>query len=213
MARDKNNGKVTETVTTSTYEVKRKALHKMVESLIADKPEDAATQFHTYLRLKTREILIGESDDDDSDKDDKDEKEEEKEEKTEVTAKDDDGDGEVDKVEAKEEKKEEKEEKKVDEAINIIKSAGKKPPVDRGTSKDAEHLNPWPKGKINWNKQNKSKAPKRGDRAKYLDDDPNPPELDFANNGEMRTTIPRAPNYQATKELDGKIKGKIFTKE
>ena len=45
------------------------AIHKMVESLISGKSDDAADHLHDYLQMKSRDLIIGESKDEDDDDD------------------------------------------------------------------------------------------------------------------------------------------------
>ena len=44
-------------------EIKKQAIHNMLESLILGKSEDAGEHLHDYLQLKTRELIVGETDD------------------------------------------------------------------------------------------------------------------------------------------------------
>lgn len=53
----------------SATKIKQQAIQKMLESLITGNPEEASVQLHEYLRLKTRELIIGESSEKDEDKD------------------------------------------------------------------------------------------------------------------------------------------------
>jgi hypothetical protein len=43
-------------------EIKKQAIHSMLESLILGKSEEAGDHLHDYLQLKTRELIVGESD-------------------------------------------------------------------------------------------------------------------------------------------------------
>jgi len=42
-------------------EIKKQAIHKMLESLISGNAEEASKQLHEYLQLKTRELIGGET--------------------------------------------------------------------------------------------------------------------------------------------------------
>lgn len=61
MARgDKNYNKIVRTQKGKKPESKRKAIHNMVEALIAGDSDIAADHLHRYLQLKTRELILGE---------------------------------------------------------------------------------------------------------------------------------------------------------
>lgn len=110
MARgDKNYDKVTHELVKGkgkSSAEKKKAIHKMIEALIADKTEEAQTHLHAYLKLKTRDILVGEAEDaDDKEIKDDEKKEEDEKDKT---------DSEVDSDEKKDSDKEDKEEKDIE---------------------------------------------------------------------------------------------------
>lgn len=57
----------------TTEEIKKQAIHKMLESLIAGNASEAGTHIHDYLQIKLQEIILGEKhkEDDDDDDDDK----------------------------------------------------------------------------------------------------------------------------------------------
>jgi len=42
-------------------EIKKQAIHKMLESLISGDTEEAGNQLHDYLQLKTKELIVGET--------------------------------------------------------------------------------------------------------------------------------------------------------
>lgn len=46
----------------SATEIKKQSIHKMLETLISGKTDEASTHLHEYLQLKTRELIMGESD-------------------------------------------------------------------------------------------------------------------------------------------------------
>ena len=48
---------------------KRSAVHKMVEALIRGDSEVAAEELRSYLQLQTRDLILGEADEDSEDKD------------------------------------------------------------------------------------------------------------------------------------------------
>lgn len=189
MARgDKNYDKITHGLTKGKgkgAKEKKAALHKMVEALIAEKTDEAQTHLHAYLKLKTRDILVGESEDDADEKikdDEKEEKSDEEKEDKEVDTKDSEDD--------KEEKKEEKEVKddKVDEAFGQFghgegamsrKVQGK---LDfkggKKGSRALKHGNAAPElsdkidGDIKFDTNGSSKALKHGNNAPGLEDKP-----------------------------------------
>lgn len=103
---------------------KRAAIHKMVEALISGNTDAATAELHKYLQLKTRDLILGESDDESE------EKEEKKDKKGGMfKKKDKDEDGESDEDEHedesdeddKDEKKEKKEKLKESAKGNFLK--------------------------------------------------------------------------------------------
>jgi len=117
MARgDKNYDKVVRKEKGKSADKKKKAIHKMVEALIADESEEAASALHDYLQMKSREIVLGEmekeeDEDNDEEKEEKDEKEEdEKEEDEKEKEEDEKEEDEKEEEDDDEEKEEEKSE-------------------------------------------------------------------------------------------------------
>jgi len=47
-------------------EIKKRAIHKMLESLITGDSEEAGKQLHEYLQMKTRELIVGETSDEEA---------------------------------------------------------------------------------------------------------------------------------------------------
>lgn len=75
MARgDKNYDKVVRKQGGKSADSKKKAIHKMVEALIAGDSDVAAEELHKYLQIKTREIIVGEAKHDKNDEDEKEDK-------------------------------------------------------------------------------------------------------------------------------------------
>lgn len=62
----------------TTEEIKKQAIHKMLESLISGDSDAAEEHLHTYLQLKTQELVLGEKAKDKDDDDDDDDKKSEK---------------------------------------------------------------------------------------------------------------------------------------
>jgi len=99
---------------------KKTAIHSMVEALVRGDSEAAADELHKYLQLKTREVLLGEMDDEkceDCGKDpcECDEKEDEKEDDKEDEKEDDKED----------EKEDDKDDKKEDDSDDDDKKDAK----------------------------------------------------------------------------------------
>lgn len=61
----------------------KKQLETVITSIVEENTEEAKKAFHDYLRAKTQEILIGESDDGDADDEDEDKDEDESDDKEE----------------------------------------------------------------------------------------------------------------------------------
>jgi len=87
---DKNYDKVVRGVNKGQKaEKKKKAIHKMIESLITGDSESAAEQLHAYLQLKTRELILGEAEDEkEKDEDEKEESDEDEKEESDEDEKD-----------------------------------------------------------------------------------------------------------------------------
>lgn len=88
---------------------KKAAIHKMVEALIGGDADLAAEELHKYLQVKTRELILGESDEKEE-KEEKEEKDEDESEEKEDESEEDESD--EDESEEKEEKEEKKSKKK-----------------------------------------------------------------------------------------------------
>ncbi len=95
----------------TTEEIKKQAIRKMLESLISSDSIAAEKHLHTYLTLKTQELILGEKCKDDDEKDDDDEKETSKKDEKETSKKDE---KETSKKDEKDDD-DEKEDEKVDE--------------------------------------------------------------------------------------------------
>lgn len=65
----------------TTEEIKTQAIRKMLESLISGDSDAAEEHLHTYLQLKTQELILGEKCKDDEKDDEKDEKDDDKADK------------------------------------------------------------------------------------------------------------------------------------
>ncbi len=63
----------------TTEEIKKQAIHKMLESLISGNSDEAGAHLHDYLQIKTQELILGERCKDDEDDDRKDDKKSKKE--------------------------------------------------------------------------------------------------------------------------------------
>lgn len=128
----------------TTEEIKKQAIHKMLESLISGNSEEAGVHLHDYLQIKTQEIILGEKSkedekDDEKDEDDDDDKKSEKS--------DDDDDDDDDK-------------EKVDEQAQSAAFANSGSVMDDKV-----------KGKIKFENGGKKTLKKHGNAAKGLDDD------------------------------------------
>lgn len=76
----------------TTEEIKTRALHKMLESLISGDSDAAEEHLHTYLQLKTQELILGEKCKDEDEDEDEDDDDDDDEDKKESKKKDDDED-------------------------------------------------------------------------------------------------------------------------
>jgi len=126
-------------------EIKKQAIHKMLESLISGNGDEAGNHLHDYLQIKTQEIILGEKAKDDDDEDEKDEDGDEKDE----NEKDENDDCDDD------DKKE-----KVDEQAQSAAFANSGSVMDDKV-----------KGKIKYENGGKKTLKKHGNSAKDLDDD------------------------------------------
>jgi len=146
---------------------KKEALHKMLEAIVKGETDEAAQHLHSYLNVKTREILMGESDHEDEDEKDEDESDED--EKDEKDEKDEDED-------------EDEEDEKVEEAVTHhpagamsrdvkgkvqFKNGGKKTVRKHGNS--SAHLDDGIKGKVQFKNGGKNTTRKHGNSAPQLD--------------------------------------------
>ena len=122
-------------------EIKRQAIHNMLEALISGKAEEAGEHLHEYLQLKTRELIVGESC---KDKDDDDEK-------------DDDDDDDDDK---KDDDDDDDDKEKVAEQAQSVAFANSGKVMDDKV-----------KGKIKYENGGKKTLKKHGNAPKELDDD------------------------------------------
>lgn len=145
MAGKKNADKVVRKVNKGNKaEQKIKAIHNMVESLIKGESDDAAEHLHDYLQMKTREIVLGESD-------------EEKEMVADEQADDEDDDEDMDDEDADEEGDDEDDDEESDDEIE----EGFAQPSEGNMSKKVV---PQTKSK------GSAKAKKHGTSSAHLDD-------------------------------------------
>jgi len=142
----------------TTGEIKKQALHKMLESLISGESDAAEEHLHTYLQLKTQELILGEKCKDDDDKDDD---------------KDDDDDD-----DDKDDKKNpfEKKSKKDDDDDDDKDDDDKKEKVDEQTrqaafARSGSVMSDAIKGDIKYENGGKKTLKKHGNAPKELDDD------------------------------------------
>lgn len=198
MARTEKHNKVTHSLAGKSAAEKKKALHKMVEALVADKIEDANTLFHSYVTAKTHDILVGESDDSDDEKIEKDEEKEEEDK--------DDEDKEVDEKDDEDEKEEKDEEKKVEEALTFVKSSGKKSgAIKHGNSSPG--LSDKISGEINFDGTGKkSGALKHGNSSPELSDSVKG-KVNFKGTGKKSGALKHG---NAAPELSDAIKGNVY---
>ena len=132
----------------TTEEIKKQAIHKMLESLISGNSEDAGVHLHDYLQIKTQEIILGEKckeddkDDEKSDDDDDDKKSEKSDDDDEKSDDDDD------------------DKEKVDEQTQSAAFANSGSVIDDKV-----------KGKIKFENGGKKTLKKHGNAPKELDDD------------------------------------------
>ena len=142
---------------------KKEALHKMVEALVKGNTEEASEHLHSYLNVKTREILVGEA--------------EECEEESEKEEKDED-----EKEEKDEDEDEDEKEEKVEEAVSHhpdgamsrsvkgkvqFKHGGKNTVRKHGNA--SAHLDDKVKGKVKFENGGKSTLRKHGNSAPGLE--------------------------------------------
>jgi hypothetical protein len=157
---------------------KKEALHKMLEAIVKGDSDEAAQHLHSYLNVKTREILMGESEHEDDEEDEKEEKEDKDES---------DEDEDKDEEECEDEEcDDEDDDEKVEEAVTHhpegamsrkvqgkvgYKNGGKKTVRKHGNS--AAHLDDEVKGDVKFaNDGKKSGARKHGNNAPHLEDKP-----------------------------------------
>jgi len=135
----------------TTEQIKKQAIHKMLESLISGNSQEAGDHLHDYLQIKTQEIILGEkckdSDhDDDKDKDKDDDKDDDDKSKKDDDYSDDDD---------KKDKKEKMDEQSRSAAFGMSGSV-----MDNAI-----------KGKIKYENGGKKTLKKHGNAPKELDDD------------------------------------------
>ena len=142
---------------------KRKAaISKMVESIIKGDSGESEEAFHDYLQTLSKEIILGESDDDedkDDDKDDKDSDDDDKDSKD-----DDDDDDDDDKKDVKESLKQPTEGAMKRKVVPQTKRAGKCGIEKHGNS--SVHLDDKIKGKAKYQRYPKGKKMKKHDNVK-----------------------------------------------
>lgn len=184
MARgDKDYSKVSHNLKGKSAAEKKKALHKMVEALIAEKTEEAQVHLHQYLKLKTREILMGESED------------------------------EVEKEEGKEEEKKDHEDKEMDDEVEHEKEEDKEEDkkVEEGFA-EFGHGEGAMSRKVHGNSLKgpgkKAGALKHGNAAPELDDKIKG-DVKFANNGKKSGALKHGNNAPG---LEDAPKGNVFKK-
>ncbi len=122
-------------------ETKIQAIHKMLESLISGKSDEAGDHLHDYLQIKTQEIILGEKAEKDDEEDDDDEEDEKDEEEC-------------------DDEEDDKKKEKVDEQAMSAAFANSGSVMDDKV-----------KGKIKYENGGKKTLKKHGNAAKELDDD------------------------------------------
>lgn len=141
-------------------EIKKQAISKMLEALISDNAKEAGDHLHDYLKLKTRDLILGEKckdkDDDDDDKKSKDDDDD----------KDKDDDDDDDDKKSKDKKsKDDDDDDDDDEKVN--EGHGK----EKAFKMSGTIMDDKVKGNIKYENGGKKTLKKHGNAPKELDDD------------------------------------------
>lgn len=165
---------------------KKESLHKMLEAIVKGDSDEAAQHLHAYLNVKTREILMGESDHDE----DEDEDEEKKDKKDEDEDEKDEDEEDCEDEECDEE--DEDDDKKVEEAVTHHPEGAMSRSV---------------KGKVQYKNGGKKTVRKHGNSSAHLDDGIKG-DVKFANGG--KNTVRKHGNNAPG--LEPKSKGNVYGK-
>jgi hypothetical protein len=167
---------------------KKKAIHKMLESLITDDNATAEENLHEYLQAKMRGIILGEAEEcDDDDKDD-----------------DKDSD---DKDDDKDDKKSDKKEKKDDDDDDDDDDDEKVEEMDRSAqfARSGSVMSDAIAGKIKFKNGGKKTLKKHGNAPKELDDD-KVGKTEFKKGGKQPAKVleptPKPDHFDDGREMD-----------